>query len=186
MPRREGSCNQCGECCGSVDAPEPRNPYPRAWPESIARWSLDDANEVCPMLTMFGIANQGDEIGYSTPNHSYSPTGSGTTYYGVWITGVGLCKDTSVAHDGSSYNTECPFLEADKSCGLIGTGDDGARSKYCRPEERLEYEPANDIWTYRHISEWQASHPNCSYTFVEVSSPSASESASESPSEEIP
>jgi hypothetical protein len=169
MYRRTGTCNQCGECCGSINAPTPTNPYPKAWPEAIARWSLDDANEVCPQLTMFGISNQGDEIGYSQAYGSYSVQGS--TFYYVWVPGVGCCKDTSAGHDGTSYNTECPFLDdATKACGLVGTLDEGARSKFCRHEEHQDFDPdidiRKDLCTRAQRDQWQTRHPSCSYIFV--------------------
>jgi hypothetical protein len=127
--------------------------------------------EVCPQLGMFGIEQQGDEIGYSQAYGSYRVRG--TLYYYVWVPGVGCCTDTSVAHDGSSYSAECPFLEGDpgdgsRPCALVGTGDDGARKRFCRPEER-ESPPANyDEWDERTALQWQADHPSCSYVFVEI------------------
>ena len=125
---------------------------------------------VCPQLGMFGIENQGDLIGYDQANGSYRIRG--TLYYYVWVPGVGPCKDISAAHDGSSYNTECPFLKDDpdngsRPCALVGTNDDGARFKFCRPEEHpTDYVPANDIWDQRSVDQWQDDHPNCSYEFV--------------------
>ena len=166
MYQRTGDCNQCGECCGTVGD----TAYVKNWPEAIRTWSLDDAMVVCPQLGMFGIAQQGDLIGYDQANGSYRVRG--TLYYYVWVPGVGPCKDTSAAHDGSSYNTECPFLKDDpgdgsRPCALVGTNDDGARFKFCRPEEHpTDYVPENDIWDQRSVDQWQADHPNCSYEFV--------------------
>lgn len=167
---RQGDCNQCGQCCGAEGSPNQANPYPRRWPEAIARWSLDDANEVCPQLTMFGIVNQGDLIGYDSPTGNYKIRND--RYYYVWVPGSGCCKDTSVAHDGSSYSLECPFLEDDpgdgsRPCALVGTQDDGARLKFCRPEERPEPPPNYDVWDDRPVTQWQADHPLCSYTWTE-------------------
>lgn len=141
------------------------------WPEALRTWALDDAVSVCPQLGMFGIVQQGDQIGYSQANGSYRVRG--TLYYYVWISGVGLCKDTSAGHDGSSYNTECPYLlddpgDGSRPCALVGTNEDGARFKFCRPEEHpTDYVPENDIWSDESVAQWQADHPNCSYTWVE-------------------
>lgn len=165
---RTGSCNQCGECCGAVTAPNPMSPYPKNWIEALRTWSLDDAVTICPQLGMFGITNQGDLIGYSDPAGKYRIGGS--QYYYVWVPGVGCCKDISTQHNGSSWNTECPFLlddpgDGSRPCALVGTGDDGARKKFCRPEEHAEYVPENDIWDDRSVAQWEADHPNCSYTW---------------------
>ena len=163
---RQGMCDFCGECCGTVG----NTAYVSNWPEALRTWSLDDAVSVCPQLGMFGIENQGDRIGYSQPNGQYRVRG--TLYYYVWIPDIGLCKDTSAAHDGSFFDTECPFLlddpgDGSRPCALVGTGDDGARFKFCRPEEHpTDYVPENDIWDDRSVTQWQADHPNCSYEFV--------------------
>jgi len=118
---------------------------------------------------MCGITQQGDQIGYSDPagSHKVGPT----RFYYVWITGVGLCKDTSNQHNGSTYLAECPFLlddpgDGSRPCGLMGTGDDGAVKKFCRPELHSEYVPAADKWDQRSVDRWQADHPSCSYTWA--------------------
>ena len=168
---RQGICEDCGECCGSVTAPDPTSPYPKNWPEAIRTWSLDDANEVCPQLTMFGLENQGDLIGPSTPNGEIRIRGD--RFYYVWVAGVGPSKDISAGHDGTASIPECPFLNDDpgdgkRPCALVGTGDEGARKKFCRPEEHNEYIPENDIWSDESKAEWEANHPSCSYTWASV------------------
>ena len=163
---RQGDCNWCGECCGTSGD----SPFPKNWPEAIRSWSLDDANEVCPQLTMLGIAQQGDQIGYSDPAGSFKV--GPTRFYYVWITGVGCCKDISAQHDGSAYLAECPFLlddpgDGSRPCGLMGTSDDGAVKKFCRPELRAEPPTNYDIWIQESVDQWQADHPSCSYTWAE-------------------
>jgi hypothetical protein len=118
---------------------------------------------------MCGIANQGDQIGYSDPtgSHKIGPT----RFYYVWIDGVGLCKDTSTQHNGSSYSSKCPFLlddpgDGSRPCGLVGTIDEGAIQKFCRPELRPEPPVNYDNWNDASVAQWEADHPNCSYVFI--------------------
>jgi hypothetical protein len=171
--RRTGSCDQCGECCGSNGS------YPTSigW-EAVRSWSLDDVSESYSLWTLFGL-------GYNPQVEQIEPESSegfhrvrGTPHYYTWKelrSGKGHlpCKDISPAHDGSQHNTECPFLlddpgDGSRPCALVGSNDEGARQRFCRPETRPEYVPENDIWNQRSKEQWEADHPNCSYVFVEV------------------
>ena len=169
MPQRMGTCNQCGECCGSVDAPNPHNPFPNNWPEALRHWTLESIGRVLPPQ-LLGIIDKGDERGYLDAEGTVRIRN--LRFYYVWVPGGGCCKDTSVAHDGSSHNTECPFLDVyagagAKPCGLIGENWESFRQSFCRPETHPDYIPEEDLWNQRSIDQWQADHPSCSYTFEE-------------------
>lgn len=181
---REGTCNQCGQCCGAVTAPNPASPFPVNWWQALRKWSLDDVNANYPHLSLMGFGQVGqDTLGVTTPvNQAGKKAGrvraGNTWFYFVWDTtrtgGEIPFKDTSLGKDGTSHNQECPFLKADpgngsRPCGLVGTNDEGARQKWCRPETHpTDYVPANDIWQDFAVAQWQTDHPSCSYVFVEV------------------
>lgn len=173
MYQRTQPCLDCGDCCGGNG----EHNTGRGW-ESLIGWDLADVSESYNLWTLFGL-------GYDPVLEQIKPEASegfhrvkGTPYYFTWKElrpgkGHVPCKDTSAAHDGSSYSVECPFLEDDpgdgtRPCALKGSQDEGARTKYCRLEERPDYEPSTDIWDERSVLQWQADHPNCSYVFVEV------------------
>ena len=170
--QRTEACDHCGDCCGANG----QHNTGLGW-EVLRTWDLSDVAESYNLWMLFGL-------GWNPQLEEIEPEASegfhrvrGTPYYYTWQelrAGKGHlpCKDTSAAHDGSSYNTECPFLKDDpgdgsRPCALVGTGDDGARFKFCRPEEHpIDYVPENDIWDQRSVDQWQADHPNCSYEFV--------------------
>ncbi|NIT60188.1 MAG: hypothetical protein GWN00_29480, partial [Aliifodinibius sp.] len=80
-------------------------------------WSIDDINESYALWTVLGIGLDGeDNPAIITPNGFYRVRG--TQYFYTWQeakAGFGTIpmKDTSAAHDGSSYSSECPFLQDD-------------------------------------------------------------------------
>ena len=171
MKRRQGTCNQCGDCCGSNgDSPFPKFGFAR-----YAGWEINEVLEHNPLMAFFGLGMVGDSLGVEDleGNYRIGPTRFYFAWRDAYGKGIIPCKDTSAAHDGSTYSVECPFLLPDpgdgsRPCGLVGTNDDGARQKYCRPEERPDYNPINDLWRDKFAAQWQEDHPNCSYTWEDV------------------
>lgn len=171
--QRTQACNQCGDCCGANGV----SPNSVGW-EALRLWGLAEVSESYNLWTLFGLGWNpvAERIQPESDFGSYKVKGK--NYYFVWQElrpGKGHlpCKDTSPAHDGSSYSVECPFLQDDpgdgsRPCALQGSQDEGARTKLCRPEERPDYVPENDIWSEQSVQQWQTDHPNCSYVFVEV------------------
>ena len=171
--QRTEACDHCGDCCGSNGM----HNCSLGW-EVLRTWSLGDVAESYNLWTLFGLGWNPvlERIEPEADYGSYKVRGK--NYYFVWQElrpGKGHlpCKDTSAAHDGSSYSVECPFLQDDpgdgsRPCALVGSQDEGARIKFCRPEERPDYVPENDIYDERSKLQWEADHPNCSYVFVEV------------------
>lgn len=170
---RTGTCENCGDCCGANGV----HNCSLGW-EAIRNWSLSDVAESYSLWTLFGLAYN-PQVEQIQPEEDYGLYRvTGKPFYYVWVElrpGKGHlpCKDISATHDGSSYSTECPFLKPDpgngtRPCALVGSGDEGARTKFCRPEENPEYEPSLDIWSERSKNDWETDHPNCSYAFVEV------------------
>jgi hypothetical protein len=171
---RTQPCNQCGDCCGANG----KHPTSIGW-EAVRNWSLDDVAESFNLWTLFGLNfNPQTETVEPETNEGFHRV-TGTPYYFTWQelrpgSGHLPVKDTSPAHDGSSFIVECPFLQDDpgdgsRPCALQGTQDEGARQRFCRPEEHpTDYVPEEDIWDERMVQQWQADHPNCSYVFVEI------------------
>lgn len=171
--QRTGGCNDCGDCCGGNG----QHNTSLGW-EVLRGWSLADVSESYNLWTLFNLGwnPTTERVEPLSQNGSYRVRGK--NYYFTWKElqprkGHLPCKDTSAAHDGSSFSVECPFLQADpgdgsRPCALKGTQDEGARTKFCRPEERPDYNPAADIWNEQSVLQWQTDHPNCSYVFVEV------------------
>jgi hypothetical protein len=172
MPyRREGDCNDCGECCGTSGDP----PFPIHGWEAIDGWDETMVHKSYAIYPLFGLELIGGVWTITTPYDSIKL--KGINYYFVWVQQSGFgtipLKDTSVAHDGSSSNTECPFLKDDpgdgsRPCAINQNPQDQARQAFCRPEEHAEYVPAEDIWTDQSKAEWEADHPSCPYTWVSV------------------
>ena len=169
---RTGTCNRCGQCCGADGSPNQANPWPVNWYESHQRWSHASWESIWPYTVLFGIVPGSDGRPIKTQEYGQVRIvgQGGGRYYYVWVDGR-PCKDTSAGHDGTSHSLECPFLKDDpgdgsRPCALVGSQDDGARHKFCRPEERPEPPPNYDIWDDRSVDQWQTDHPNCSYEFV--------------------
>lgn len=169
MPfQRTGTCNRCGQCCGADGSPNQANPFPSNWPDALRHWSLDDINELCPQLSMCGLSQLGEDLVGVPPGDEVGLFRvTGKPHYYVWVPGAALCKDTSAAHDGSSYSLECPFLANDpgdgsRPCALVGSNDDGAYLKFCYPEGPLEFA------TQAMVDQWQTDHPLCSHDWVEL------------------
>lgn len=86
---------------------------------------------------------------------------TGKTFYFVWIPGVGLVRDSSVAHDGSSWVPECPFLGPDvggvRACGIASPQYAEWRDAFCEGPLQMTAEEA---------ARWASDHPLCSYTWA--------------------
>lgn len=168
---RQGSCNWCGECCG---AGVNENPWPSSWFRSDGSSALvggrpyaDLAIEL-PILALIGRAKANGTLELHASdqlNGSIKITGrNGGTYYFTWIAGTGLCKDISASHDGSAYETECPFLKDDpgdgtRPCGLVDTKYDAVFRTFCINIPR-------EIQSEEDKLLWEQEHPSCSYTWV--------------------
>lgn len=161
---RSGDCNHCGECCGSNG----QYNITETW-EEHRKWELSEVQEHLPLWTLLGLAwNPEEEI--IMPE---SDTGSvriiGTLYPYAWE----LLPSGKGHVPVKPGTTECPFLQDDpgdgsRPCALVGSQEEGARTKYCRPEERSEPPERYNIWTEESKNQWQADHPNCSYIFEEI------------------
>ncbi|MHA1951296.1 MAG: hypothetical protein ACW987_15685 [Candidatus Thorarchaeota archaeon] len=169
---RSGDCLDCGDCCGGNET----HPDSLGW-EYFRTWDMSDIQEAKSLWTLFGL-------GYNPVTERVEPESqngfkriTGTQYWFTWQElreGKGHlpCKDISAGHSGSPFSVECPFLEDDpgdgtRPCALKGTQDEGARTKYCRPEERPEPPASFDTWSEQQVQEWNLLHPGCSYTFEE-------------------
>jgi Fe-S-cluster containining protein len=161
---RSGDCNHCGECCGSNG----QYNTTETW-EEHRFWEPSDVTEHLPLWTLFGL-------GYNPQEEMIQPE-SDTGFYRV--KGVQYFYEWTLLPSGKGHvpvkpgTTECPFLQDDpgdgsRPCALVDSQDEGARTKYCRPEERPEPPQDYDIWTQESKDQWEADHPNCSYLFIEI------------------
>jgi hypothetical protein len=165
--QRTGACNRCGQCCGAEGAPNQANPWPKNWFGTHRNWQHDRFASVWPYAALFGIVPGGD--GKSSKSLESGTTriaggGPPRNFYWVWVDGR-PCKDTSLAHDGSSYSLECPFLLPDpgdgsRPCGLAGTNHDASYLSVCYPEGPEAFE------TQAMVDQWEADHPLCSHSWV--------------------
>lgn len=160
--QRTGVCSNCGQCCGS-NGLQPTN----AGVETINKWSLDDVSESFNLWMLFGLGwnPQTETIEPESPTFSYKVKGK--TYTGVWFN-----NGRWTVPQKSPTNVECPFLMDDpgdgtRPCALVGSQDEGARTKFCRPEENPEYVPERDIHSQRSMERWVMQHPLCTYMFIE-------------------
>jgi len=158
MPfQRQGTCSRCGQCCGADGSPNQANPWPKNWPEAIHAWEPTARPAIVQLV---GNPGDGDPIGYAIRLGN-------KTYRSVWVTGVGLCKDVAPFGDPSNYSLECPFLVDDpgdgsRPCALVGTAAEPVYQDRCYPEG------PEFFYNQQSLDQWEADHPLCSHTWVEV------------------
>ena len=170
--RTGGPCageDRCGGCCGAAGSPNQANPWPRNWFEHHRQWRHADFQANWSYATLFGIIAGPD--GKPLKQQDYGNVrfvggGPARNYYWVWKNGQ-PCKDTSVAHDGSAYSLECPFLADDpgdgsRPCGLVGESEEPRYQTTCFPEGPLEFADQ------RSVDQWKTDHPLCVFDWVEV------------------
>lgn len=169
MPfQRTGECNRCGQCCGAEGSPNQANPWPVNWLESHQQWNHDDFVSIWPYAQFLGITNAQGKPHLQDDHGQIRFTGGGPArvYFYTWVDGH-PCKDTSIAHDGSSYSLECPLLadgpgDGSRPCGLVGEHWENFYQQVCYPEGPLEFA------TQAMVDQWQTDHPLCSHAWVEV------------------
>ena len=172
--RTGGPCNRCGRCCGAPGGPDRRTPFPKIWPDRLEGLPYQEVVDRCPILVLMGVLDKGDGT-TNTPNRHgstrYTGGGPARTYYWVWVPGVGVCKDTSLDHDGSSYEPQCPFLLDDpgdgtRPCGLVGEADEWRFDIWCLNEPTFPREERFvDEWRWRYGEGATGSEKWCSYTW---------------------
>lgn len=170
--QRSGECNRCGECCGSELGPMPHSPWPLNWPWAKRHLTYDNFVDIFKYAPLVGISEGPDGLIRWVDHGSRLLPGQGTFYY-KWAQGTGFCKDTSAAHDGSSWNHECPFLLDDD--GTDPTGE-GIPHRLCAiklmPQFAQEWEtecgqyPQEYFPDERFVTEWFTRHPSCSYIYT--------------------
>jgi hypothetical protein len=155
---RLGTCNHCGDCCGGNNQLATSLGY-----ETLGD-NIDDIAESHNLWTLFGLGfNPVTEV-VEPENLTGSVRIKGTQYPFEWVEPI-PGRGTQPLKPGT---VECPFLEPDpgdgsRPCALVGSQDEGARQKFCRPEERPEYVLRFVKWLDRHRTQWEQDHPNCSY-----------------------
>jgi hypothetical protein len=157
MMQIQGSCNRCGQCCGAPGSPNRDSPWPNNWPEAVATWRISYLAETFPVFQLTGHPALGGEVArvVRINNKNYSLR---------WVPGHGLCKNTPPLNDPNTWEEQCPFLmdqlpDDSYPCALAGTQ---WNQQYVQCMDMGEY------WDEASVAEWQANHPLCSYTFVEV------------------
>jgi hypothetical protein len=115
---------------------------------------------------------------------AYAAVIGGHQIHAIWVDEIGLVKDLPTYGDPATYEDECPFLLNDNTCALSDASPAVAEIFWiaCRPELCAGYVAEDDYWLQKYADDWDTKHPSCTYTWLEVSSPSSSPSAS--PSEE--
>lgn len=165
---RQGTCNQCGQCCGADGSPNQASPWPRNWLTNRRNHQLSDWLNTWPQGLAFGLLPGGTgKPVKSSENGTTRIAGGGAPrdYHWVWVEGR-PCKDVSFSHDGSSHSLECPFLMDDpgdgtRPCGLVGTNNDNDFKVACddRPGRGIPpYELSQEA-----VDDWMQNHPLCSF-----------------------
>jgi hypothetical protein len=167
---RSGECNWCGECCGSEETADPRSPFNPTWPESIRNWDWNVFREYWKYAELVGMSEDVDGT-VTWEHHGERMIPSKGTFYYVWQPGVGFCRDTSPAHDGTSYSVTCPFLLDDDGTGgatphrecAIATSNQ-LHDQWLEWCGRYPFEQVDDDY----VTQWFESFPSCSYTYTYV------------------
>jgi hypothetical protein len=113
----------------------------------------------------------------------YAALVGGHQVYGIWVDGLGFVKDQPTYGDPATYIDECPLLLGDNHCALEDASSAVADIFWtgCRSELCTGYIPEDDYWSPQMVEKWGIRNPGCTYTFIELSSPSSSPSPSEAP-----
>lgn len=173
---RQGTCNRCGDCCGNAGGKDgvPHSPFPSNWPEAMRERSIEGWN--FKYASLLGVTEDADGKIVWEPYGERMIPSKGTFYY-VWVPGVGLCKDTSAAHDGSEWSHQCPFLEPDDgtgenglphhTCPFVGTQFQDEWDAECGDSPPAIVYEQEDRAALEHsvIDDFFNRCPNCSYTY---------------------
>ena len=162
---RSGDCNWCGQCCGGMDAPDPRSPFPRNWPSSIRNWLYADFDSMWKYASLVGVSEDADGT-VIWDHHGSRLVPSVGTFYWMWHSTEGFGTDTGQVGDEADWIPTCPFLMPDD-----GTGG-GIPHRECALHDRFYDEwldvcgqqPPEQLEDYQ-VARWQALHPNCSYSW---------------------
>jgi hypothetical protein len=165
--RQIGTCNWCGDCC--------HEPFAKNWPEAVLAWPYSALQAQFPMAPIIGLGPQPNgKVGfvggnrYGSTKITGSPASGAGTYYWVWVQGVGFCTDTSAGHDGTSYETKCPYLRGASSpyegCAL----NMNSRHRFRYTDGFCGQRDQQLIFTDEGKVDWDANNPNCVLTWEEV------------------
>lgn len=164
--QRQGTCNLCGQCCGSDDSPHQHNPWPGPWPSSIRNWQYTHFEAIWPFIRIVGLEERpggGIDVVQVYGRHNLK----GNKIYWRWVPGHALCKNLPPYDDPNTYSLECPWLLPDpgdgtRPCAFIGTRfeDLWLACKICS-------EGAPMVCSAESVAEWEWRHPGCSYTWTE-------------------
>jgi len=167
LMQRRGECNGCGECCGSELGPHPHSPWPRNWPWAVRHETYEWFSNYFKYAPLVGISEGPDGL-IRWVDHGVRNLPSQGNFYYKWAEGIGFCKDTSVAHDGSSWNHECPFLKDDDGTG----GDIPHRPCAIKLMPQFATEWESECGQYPELIKddvkvrfWFEQFPSCSYIY---------------------
>lgn len=142
--KRQGFCNNCGQCCGLAVNGVQTNPWGDGWPGSLKSWSEEACNQI-PVLRLISPPHiSGKTSGTVTVN--------GREFEYFWM--AGLRK--------SMTDHSCPFLVDNKDgrylCGVYGT-EWHSIWEQCAPFPSKEMSLVNVIKTFKRF-------PGCSYFYI--------------------
>ena len=142
---RQGSCNNCGQCCGFSEDGNHTNPWPDHWPGSIVEWSEDACNQV-PLFRLVTPPHISGQL-----SGIVEVNGREFSYY--WH--GGLRK--------SLEDHRCPFLvdngDGRHLCGVYGTSHHEIWATTCNQFPKKEMTMLEAINTFKR-------YPNCSFYYV--------------------
>jgi len=155
---RQGTCNWCGQCCGAPytfggDPPSMDSPWPDEWPDTLIAWSEEAMIAHFPLKqTLESIEEGFGEIKIT-----------GKRYYFIWKPGYGFVTDLPPYGDDTTFENRCPLLK------LLGETENPptecAAVNHAVFQDYCQHVPRS-VLTEEEVTQWQASHPACSYTWT--------------------
>lgn len=162
---RVGECSWCGQCCGAPFNFGSADPNPQPWPQNylIDRISWDDLSFA--EQNVFGNYLDRQDLDQPDGNIKIGPT----RYYWKWSLDGTWVKTDPQGNDYGQNGKQCPFLIIHRDDGYPSTPQD--------PCTECAVYGAPVIWTGRcgllpqdimdegQVTNWQASHPACSFSW---------------------
>lgn len=182
--QRQGTCEWCGQCCGSMDSPNPANPW-NTLPYRRLRWQWAQFEHLLKFASFVGLQESANGEVEIVQNYGSINIPSVGAFHWMWNPDEmkgGLWTDVEPYGEWTNNIPTCPFLmpadgEGKRECAFIQKPQ-----YYNNWELTCGWRLAESEMTAEAIARWNppevmddvgyaqwiADHPNCSFTWEEI------------------